>query len=436
MRSLFIILFSWSLLLPREMRQSSLPGVEHPSLLHPSLVDKFYHTRSQSLFWFLPGEGARMLRQQLMDCIDSAAWQGLDSNRYHLALLRTGDSLKLMEWDRIYTDAAIAFCKDLYQGAGVNDLVSYDGISPVYAAADDEFVLKGLADIGNVARLKTWIDSLEPSTPEYKLLRTALRETLMVPTSMPPGRLLRQSDTGMQLSTTMNVYRWIRHFRSKRFIVVNIPSVMLRYFENDSLKMSMRVVAGQASKRTPRFAAWCNEVILYPYWNVPRKIITRELLPVFKKTPQAIDLLNMQILDGGGKIIDPSGLSWSTYNGNNFPYRVRQATGCGNALGVIKFNLTSPYDVYMHDTNLKTAFSLSYRYLSHGCIRLERPLELGEALMNNKLDTAILRSCLKDQHPFPMSLDTPVPVFVVYLTAGVDTANKIQFYKDVYHLLK
>ncbi|MES1159575.1 MAG: hypothetical protein ABUM51_02370, partial [Bacteroidota bacterium] len=109
-------------------------------LSYPALVDQFYRDRHQSLFWFAPGGEPAALRRQLRTAIDSAAWQGLDSGRYHPKEVRDGlggisglaDSMEQMRWDRIYTDAAITYCKDLYQGSGIYSMISYDGVSPLY----------------------------------------------------------------------------------------------------------------------------------------------------------------------------------------------------------------------------------------------------------------------------------------------------------------
>jgi len=214
------------------------------------------------------------------------------------------------------------------------------------------------------------------------------------------------------------------------------PFGNLVYYTADTLALSMNIVAGQTSKRTPRFAAFCTRLILYPYWNIPRKISVKEMLPLLKKEPGVAALMNLQALDSRGKKVDITKISWASYTAADFPYALRQAPGCDNALGVLKFDISSPYDVYMHDTNFKGAFSSSWRYLSHGCIRLERPLDLGMQLLNNKLDTIFLRSCFKDQSPIPVPLEKPVPVFVVYLTAGVDPAVRLTWYKDIYHLVK
>jgi murein L,D-transpeptidase YcbB/YkuD len=412
-----------------------LAPFRHPPPLHyTTLVDQFYRQRHQALFWFRPGDAAAAasLRTELLSQIDSAAWIGLDSNKFHTPSLRAApspdgmgpDPRTVMEWDRMYTDAAISLGKDLFQGADMRRMLAYDGVSPSYAVEDDRILLNGLGRVSSSADFRGWMDSLEPRAAEYDSLKTALANSLAG--SDPSwSRALR---------TALNAYRWIHHHPLPRYIVVNIPSATLRYFEEDSMVLSMKIVAGQASKRTPRFAAWCNRIILYPFWNVPHKIAVNELLPLFKREPAMVNLMNMQLLDDHGAIVDPLSLPWQSYDKKNFPFSVRQATGCDNALGVVKFDINSPFDVYMHDTNFKSAFFSSYRYYSHGCIRLEKPLALGLQLLHDKLDTNLLRSCLKDQKPFSISLDKPVPVFVVYLRAEADTSGKINFYKDVYHL--
>jgi len=143
----------------------------------------------------------------------------------------------------------------------------------------------------------------------------------------------------------------------------------------------------------------------------------------------------MQVIGDDDNAIDHLSIDWSKYDANNFPYHFRQCTGCSNSLGVIKFNLTDPFDVYLHDTNFKIAFLKDTRFLSHGCIRVEKPIELGNYLLNNKLDSNFLRACYKDQAPIPINLEKRVPVFVVYMATGIKEDSVI-FYKDIYHLFK
>jgi hypothetical protein len=382
--------------------------------------------------WCAQGETARALRQGLIRVLDSAGLDGLDKRDYLPDLLLWADSMvnsgrmekQWHDWDLWFTEVGLAFGRDLYLGSSVRRRMSYDGISEQLAGREEKYLAEGLESVSTGADLKQWINTLIPVDRDYTILRDSL--------AMYRG--FGQKSRVGRLSSAMNMYRWMHHFRFARMIVVNIPSADLRYYAGDSLSLCMKVVAGQPSKRTPRFAAWCNGIVLYPYWNVPRKIARRELLPLFRKTPGLLQTMEMEVVDNRGRKVDPSGIRWASYTAANFPYEIRQTPGCYNALGVIKFNIVSPFDVYMHDTNLKKAFASTYRYFSHGCIRLERPIDLGRSLLENRLDTTYLLSCFRDQKPVPIAIGKPVPVFVVYQTVGVDPAGKLAWYKDIYQL--
>lgn len=228
--------------------------------------------------------------------------------------------------------------------------------------------------------------------------------------------------------------RWIHHFRFKKAIVVNVAATTLRYFEDDSLLLHMKIVAGKPATPTPRFAAYCNQVVFYPYWHVPRNIAVNEILPSCKKSRSTLSVLGLQVLDAHGHIVNPRTINWQALNRHNFPYTFRQSTGCDNALGVIKFNLTDPFNVYLHDTNLKSFFRSNYRFYSHGCMRIEKPVELANYLLVNTVDTTFLNACIKGQTPVVKTLDDSVPVFVIYSLADVNTEGAVVYYADVYHL--
>ena len=142
----------------------------------------------------------------------------------------------------------------------------------------------------------------------------------------------------------------------------------------------------------------------------------------------------MQVLDARDRVLDPTSIVWSRYGRSYFPYRLRQVTGCDNSLGVIKFDLTDPFDVYLHDTNASELFRMAKRYRSHGCMRVEKAVELGNFLLENKLDTVFLKACVKGVQPMTVQLGRSVPVFVVYLTAEANDGDGVSYYDDIYHL--
>ena len=403
-------------------------------LIHTSLVNKFYQLTGNRLKWFIVSEQSQLLRKELKSRIDSLANMGLQKNKYHSADLdknidkefQLPDSIAAMQMDRLFTDAAIAYCKDVYQGVDIGRWMKYDEISKKYEGADNTFLLNRLASVKSANDLAIFFNSLEPKNKEYLILLNKLQYRADTLTSLQKK----------QLTTSLNFYRWVHHFNFEKYIVVNIPSASLKYYEYDSLKLQMKLVVGKPSTKTPRFAAYCSQLILYPYWNVPTSIALKELLPKIKRNPKYIDQLNMQLINSGGEVVDHYKLNWSNYGSSYFPFRLRQSTGCDNSLGVIKFDLTSPFSVYLHDTNNKNAFLSSTRFLSHGCIRLEKPIDLANNVLFNKVDSKYLEACLKDQVPVPKNLVRPVPVFVIYQTAEMDVKNEIKFYKDIYGLLK
>lgn len=401
-------------------------------LYRPSEVKIFYGNQNLPI-WFLNASNVRSMRQELINVIESASSFGLLNKKYHLPFIRlrrdslssNTDSTRLWEADYLFTDAAIAFLHDLYMGESISRWMRYDDISAKFKTIDETYLRNRLAKVKSGKALAELVKTLEPDLFNYNFLKTELKLQLE----------MKDSVKIKILSHSLNMYRWAHHFRHGQFILVNIGSATLRYYESDSLLLQMKVVAGKPATKTPRFTASTDYITLYPYWHVPRSIAIPKLLPQFKRNPSAVDAMNMQLIDGNGNIVNHRKLDWSALNRNNFPYTIRQSTGCDNALGVIRFNMTSLFGVFMHDTNFKEAFLLENRYISHGCIRLEKPVELADYLLKKPLDTAFLQSCIKNQKPVNLSLPNPVRVFVVYMLAEADDTGRVIYYKDVYRLL-
>jgi L,D-transpeptidase YcbB len=413
-------------------KQAAGDTLKAENLLYPELVNKFYQLKGDSLFWFASGNDAFPMRQQLLRIIDSSRYYGLIAKPYHytalVEVLNTvaTDSAALIGADRLYTDAAIAVCKDIYQGYKMLPWVGYDQLSEKYNKADNDFLIVLLLQTYSAAQLQRAADLLEPVHATYSILKQELRRE----------KEKNANGNVVLLQLSLNYLRWIHHFRFEQFIIINLPAASLQYFEKDTLVLQMKTVVGKSSTPSPRFATYCDMAIMYPYWYVPGSILFKEYLPKMKANPSWLDAHGMQVVDGKGKVLNHHQLNWSAFHSGYFPYILRQSTGCDNALGILKFNINTPYGVYLHDTNNKTAFLSASRFYSHGCIRLEDPLALGNRLLAGKLDTNFLQSCFKEQKPVPVLLKKPVPVFSVYMPVTVDAGGKVYYYKDVYKLMK
>jgi hypothetical protein len=53
------------------------------------------------------------------------------------------------------------------------------------------------------------------------------------------------------------------------------------------------------------------------------------------------------------------------------------------------------------------------RFYSHGCIRIEKPLQLANLILPTPVDSSFVQSCLKDEKPMDLDLVNSVPVFVI-----------------------
>ena len=239
-----------------------------------------------------------------------------------------------------------------------------------------------------------------------------------------------------QVQETLNTYRWLNRFPAQTRVIVNIPSATLRVSNSQGKTVfSSRVVVGKPSTPTPLFTAYIPSVVIYPYWNVPRSIMVNELLPRIRKNPAAtLAAMNLQVIKSNGQEVDPKTINWAAPT-KAFPYRLRQSTGCDNALGVLKFNVNSPYDIYLHDTNARQAFAKENRQLSHGCIRVEKPDQLANVLLGyDRFDADYLLSCAKNASPKTVLLPRKIPVIILYNVLDIDEAGAIQVYRDRYRL--
>ena len=197
----------------------------------------------------------------------------------------------------------------------------------------------------------------------------------------------------------------------------------------------MRSVVGKKKNPTPTIASYITDIVTFPYWNVPFSIASKELLPKVQKNESYLERNNFEVVDSKGIVVDDSNLNWADYTEKNFPYFFRESTGPNNSLGVLKFNLGNPFSIYLHDTNSKAAFAKDYRFLSHGCIRLEKPVELADLLTKGKIDVYALKTGKKDTESKTIRLAQKVPVFIVYMPVTVK-GKQVTFLKDVYGLIK
>ncbi|WP_259015216.1 L,D-transpeptidase family protein [Emticicia fluvialis] len=237
-----------------------------------------------------------------------------------------------------------------------------------------------------------------------------------------------------QIMLNMERLRWVPVELEKNHLLINIPEYMLHVFENGKQVWTMNVVVGKTASQTSIFKGNMSQIVLNPYWNIPQSIVRNEILPQLKRGTSYLTRNNMEVLSGN-KVIDPSSVNWNSFT-KNVPYAFRQKPGRSNSLGKMKFLFPNSFNIYLHDTPSKGLFGASNRAFSHGCIRLSDPKKLALYLLRNNAEwnETKVDDILKTDKETGIKLKPPMPVYIVYFTAWVDTAGKINFRNDLYGL--
>lgn len=239
-----------------------------------------------------------------------------------------------------------------------------------------------------------------------------------------------------QIRLGLECWRWLPRDLGERHARVNIADFSLTAWKGDKVELAMRVVVGRKEDSTPVFSDRIVSVSLNPSWNIPESIAKEEILPELKADPTYLERQGMELLTSWserGEALRPDTIDWSEVTPETFRFRIRQKHGEGSALGKVKFVMTNPFNIYLHDTPSKAYFAGHRRALSHGCVRVERPVELAEWILAPDWNReSLLKEIAKGE---PTILPAPgkgMPVHILYWTAFTDAEGGIQFRRDIY----
>jgi len=237
----------------------------------------------------------------------------------------------------------------------------------------------------------------------------------------------------------MERWRWLPHRMDGKRIFVNIAGFQLFGATDEQVEITMPVIVGKVYHKTPVFTGSMRYLEINPFWNIPNSIAVNEMVPHMQKDPDYLSKKNIRIFEGwqeNAPEIDPTAIDWQTIGKGIKRYRLRQDPGPDNALGRIKFIFPNVNNIYLHDTPAHELFLKTTRDFSHGCIRVSRPLELGEYLLegNKKpLKVGQLKKLVESSKRKVILLDKQLPVHILYRTVRASAATgEIFFYPDVY----
>ena len=199
----------------------------------------------------------------------------------------------------------------------------------------------------------------------------------------------------------------------EKYILVNIPAFELIAMKNKSIVFKSKIITGKTTNKTAIFNGTMQYIVFAPYWNIPKTIMQKEILPAIAKHPEYLILNNMEWFDG----------------------KIRQIPGPWNALGGVKFIFPNAYNMYMHDTPAKTLFNKQSRAFSHGCIRIEEPVKMALYLLEEQKEwnQENIDAAMSKDRETVVFLKEKTNVYIVYFTAFIDENGKLNFRPDIYN---
>jgi murein L,D-transpeptidase YcbB/YkuD len=239
------------------------------------------------------------------------------------------------------------------------------------------------------------------------------------------AKRVKQVELGLQ--------RWresmITRDKPDLYFRVNIPQFEVELWENNQRVRTHRIVVGNTKKETsierrqrgffnhtPLLQGQVATVVLNPLWFPPPRL-QKELLEDMVREPDFFEKNNygIKMRDNGTEIIF-------------------QKAGPGNALGRVKFLFPNDHHVYLHDTPKKALFERPVRAYSHGCMRLDKPLDLARYLLKrfNGMDDDDIDKILEKEKEHYIKLSRKIPIYVDYNSVGTDAEGWVHFYIDIY----
>jgi murein L,D-transpeptidase YcbB/YkuD len=432
--------------------------------LHAALLRRFYAGQDNQPVWATHPSQATALWHAVLNAAD----QGLDPDNFHVAAFAK-TALSPTDRDLLLSDAFLGYADALARGAVPSEArIEDEDLSP-----DPVDVVAGLDATLTSPNPEATLTALAPGTPEYQALRHAydayraiakaggwpnvpdgagadrnrlLQKRLAVEGYLPAGYATGQFDEqtlqalkkfqerhGLepadgklgaptlgelnvpaeqrvrQIAVNLERLRWLPRQIPDDRLWVNTASAQLQLFRGGQPAFTTRVVVGETEKQTPEFRTHVVSVLYNPPWYIPYGIAQKEIMPLVSADPDYLARHHMTMRENGS---------------------ILQEAGPYSALGRLKFEMPNKFDVYLHDTPLRSYFALANRRLSHGCVRVQNPRQLASLLLGIPEDD--ISKAIDTNVTNRRNLPQPISVFIVYQTAFTDAAGTVEFRRDVY----
>lgn len=387
----------------------ALPAASPPSVAS-SAVAAYYANHPGTQIW-LGTTDTRAGAAKLPDMLRRAPFDGLAEGPELATKVEAALAAGTTADDQIISDAWVRYVQALK--APVKG-VSYADPALALAPPSPETILTAAAKAPSLAE---HVDQVSVVNPLY----AALRDDAAKAGGVPDPRVRATLDR-------------LRLLPAKgREIIVDIPAAKLLMIEDGKIVDSMKVIVGKKTGATPILASTIHYVTFNPVWHIPQDIARVRVAPVVvKRGVGYLTLARYQTVEKFGgekeKPIDPTTIDWKAVADGKAEVYVRQLSGPQNMMGKVKFGFVNDSGVFLHDTPDKKLFARDKRFLSHGCIRLERPDALAAWLLGPHAPEP------SGEPEQLVQVDKGVPIYLSYLTAQPAEDGTIAYAEDIYGL--
>lgn len=323
--------------------------------------------------------------------------------------------------------------------------------------------------------LNVYLEQIQPKNPAYLALKKALADINTDVVDSDKIQRLRL------IKLNMERLRWQTTAKESRYLWVNIPAFNLQWVENGKPVFDMKVCVGEPkpadyAERLKKYLETKNiddkplnhettilnsrisTIQLNPTWNIPNSIAQNEIYFAIQRNPDYLTNNNIKVYYKDKLVTDPDTIRWERISRQKMPYKFKQDASDLNALGKFKFIFDNENSIYLHDTPNKRAFTKGWRAVSHGCVRVQDPLKLTEALINDtsrvdeiRMEVGLQPQNLKDTTRYKaiqakrsaagfelkskyVELKPDMQLFIDYYTCWPGEDGKPVFYSDAYRM--
>jgi murein L,D-transpeptidase YcbB/YkuD len=208
----------------------------------------------------------------------------------------------------------------------------------------------------------------------------------------------------------MERWRWMPRTFEPRYIRVNVPDQSVDFVRDGEVVLHSKVIIGRKNNATPIIRTMIRSVVANPPWDIPADIAA-EILPQLRKNPNYLAAHHMVTVDGQLQQLPPS------------------------ALGHVMLDSPNQFDVYLHDTTGKGLFEKDDREISHGCVRVQQIIPLASLVLADDKEAGMdrLKKAIASGRIQHLTLDQPMPLYMVYWTAIAGEDGTVEFRTDHYN---